>query len=561
MPILTVFRDSAFHLLAALALTQLFGSLALGTSGLAFVETGVPVAFVVGSAAVFLVLAAGGILAARHLVQRVQTPPPGPAPDAFRSDVSRQNAPWMARSKWRTPVQSTQARLSLAGLSVGILLGGGAAFFPLRDLADSIAYAVPMAPGDWWWAPLLIGTGMALALVGMPQVARACRFGHTTLELRTHPGRLGRRLEAIVHTSIPPEQSPEDSFDVHVKCSRHSSEYDYEKVKWEETKAVRPRSTAGGTLTLPVAFTLPGHLPETTLQQSTRIVWTLSVHGDMPGIDYKARFEIPVFAPDEEDDRTPGTDVDDARRAATLSEPTVTEGRPSSRPSSHRTLTTERIAMRRLPGGGVRFRFGPGGALFATFLFGGFSVLSGVIGLALLGDGQIFAGLLSFLFAFGMGFAALGNQFKSAEVAVKDGCVEVQTHLPWSTEEHTLRADELADVQLALQGSSLGKNAYRILLVPSAPSKIASLKGKQWQRDATAGVFGALRHVKGAQRPGAIAAQQLNTIPVAQNLWDREEAEWIAAQILAAAESQASSDARSSNARSSDTDSRSASAR
>src|SRR5690606_25983780 len=58
-------------------------------------------------------------------------------------------------------------------------------------------------------------------------------------------------------------------------------------------------------LTLPIDLELPADAPSAALVPSSEgSVWDLTVHGDLPGLDYRASFELPIFAP--ADDPTGG---------------------------------------------------------------------------------------------------------------------------------------------------------------------------------------------------------------------------------------------------------------
>jgi hypothetical protein len=72
-----------------------------------------------------------------------------------------------------------------------------------------------------------------------------------------------------------------------------------ETILWQQTSLVTPgRSYGRGTTPIPVSFEIPEGLPQfDDSDPDHQIVWRLDVRADVPGVDYEARFEVPVFPP------------------------------------------------------------------------------------------------------------------------------------------------------------------------------------------------------------------------------------------------------------------------
>jgi hypothetical protein len=69
---------------------------------------------------------------------------------------------------------------------------------------------------------------------------------------------------------------------------------------------------SGAGVLIPIAFAIPREAPETTLGNSRdRILWRLEVTSAVAGVDFSARFEVPVFYTPESD--TPLTPEELAR--------------------------------------------------------------------------------------------------------------------------------------------------------------------------------------------------------------------------------------------------------
>ena len=68
---------------------------------------------------------------------------------------------------------------------------------------------------------------------------------------------------------------------------------------------------------MPVAFRMPFNLPESDLPDmptkgTMRVSWLLSISASLPGVDYSAVFNVPVFAT-EASDQAFVTRADDGR--------------------------------------------------------------------------------------------------------------------------------------------------------------------------------------------------------------------------------------------------------
>ena len=84
----------------------------------------------------------------------------------------------------------------------------------------------------------------------------------------------------------------------------------------------------GGAAGIPVAFAIPRDaMPSDPGNANDRVLWRLQVIGEVPGVDYSAAFEVPVF-------RTSASDAPAHRRRSGrgrrgLSCPRTTASRPA----------------------------------------------------------------------------------------------------------------------------------------------------------------------------------------------------------------------------------------
>jgi hypothetical protein len=189
----------------------------------------------------------------------------------------------------------------------------------------------------------LAGVGVGGALMGVSGYRFLLRhwYGDKVLKLDALPGRLGDRLEGQVHTGVPADKRPEDGFQVVLRCrvnnaaphevaarrrqimgDRHEDDAAYEEgVVWRREDQVPGQSSVDGrTLVAPLSMSLPKDGPPSPRsKQWSRawwaltiiavlsgrsetpdqpVQWTLTVKADLPGINYRAAFEVPMQAPD-----------------------------------------------------------------------------------------------------------------------------------------------------------------------------------------------------------------------------------------------------------------------
>ena len=154
----------------------------------------------------------------------------------------------------------------------------------------------------------LVGLGLIAGTVYMAMAGR--KFSPTVFEMSGVPGVLGGWLRGTIQ--MPPQVPEGTEARVRLVCHRRStgsSRFSYDV--WEEEASARTSSS------MPVAFRIPFNLPQSDLPDmpstgTMRVSWLLSVSASLPGVDYSAVFNVPVFAT-EASDKTFVTGNDDGR--------------------------------------------------------------------------------------------------------------------------------------------------------------------------------------------------------------------------------------------------------
>lgn len=135
--------------------------------------------------------------------------------------------------------------------------------------------------------------------------ARWCKFGSSRLRFGRFPFLQGETLE--VYWSVPRGIKTYNSIDITLRAieekyeTRGSGKNRSQQVVMYEIYNDHVRFDKEGELPagseeLPITFPLPTDVPPTLLSERPPIYWEIEVKADAPGIDYYARFLVPVYA-------------------------------------------------------------------------------------------------------------------------------------------------------------------------------------------------------------------------------------------------------------------------
>ena len=261
--------------------------------------------------------------------------------------------PWLWRDDWaarRVAEANPRGRAALL-------------IFALMWNAITIPIAVLVArqfPRNLSVAIVFVFAAIGLALLGAAAYAASQRwkFGRSICTIDRLPIEPGQRFSGqIEHRGT---QVPDAGYRFVLSCvnriitgsgrSRSAATQTLWETEQRVSGALAAPSPVG--MRVPFAFDLPADAPSSDLSKPNDLVlWQLAVAAELPGIDYKAAFELPVFV-------TAGEAA--AHHAARRQEAARRELSPASRA----TATP-------LPSGGVELRVGPhrDAGAFTTFVF------------------------------------------------------------------------------------------------------------------------------------------------------------------------------------------------
>lgn len=230
----------------------------------------------------------------------------------WRSHTVPEDAPWTLRPAWQSPILEEDPYFrSVPPWSAAVFAvagwGGSTIFFVqgvwLRNveallllLLFPIAFTIP-------------------AVMAFRRVRHRWKYGLSTLEMNTMPGRLGQTLDACVRANVDPDPRQDDRFEVTLTCyhrSKNKNNISWRSL-WEvqahvgghrafsaQTAGARTETRVDEKVEIPISFDLPAEAPcSTPEKKSHRIAWILDVSAKRGGLDYQSNFEIPVFEPEE----------------------------------------------------------------------------------------------------------------------------------------------------------------------------------------------------------------------------------------------------------------------
>jgi hypothetical protein len=205
--------------------------------------------------------------------------------------------PWRWRENWADgPVTDTTRQQAIAAWFVAVLWN--AVSLPSTVLA--IREATRTGEPALYLVTIFGAIGIGLLAHATRQSLRHRRFGTSALELETFPGFLGGTLAGRLRASLDLHTSPR--IPVTLRCLRTAGRgptgAPVEEVLWESQLDVVRTFPDGPFTVIHFAFRLPDDLPPSApLPAPAGIAWRLEARAEIPGVDYYAQFEVPVFAP------------------------------------------------------------------------------------------------------------------------------------------------------------------------------------------------------------------------------------------------------------------------
>jgi hypothetical protein len=302
----------------------------------------------------------------------------------------------------------------------------------------------------------IVGIGVIIAAIRMTIQQR--KYGSCEFHLDRLPGVLGGEVSGTI---IVPRGVPgATAFPLRLSCiRRHTSgsgknKSTTETVLWEAEQnltSIMPASF-DGPQRIAVRFRTPIDAQQTeTIDSNTSILWKLTASADVPGVDFAADFEVPVF-------RTVNSSAEET-------EEHLRSENVAAQPPVALTPETSGITVGGSPAGGTEYLIGPTGkgngvlgAIIMGLLFGGVTALIVVL------DGPgFFAAIFGAVTLLIFGLMLFG-MFGESRVTIEDGHVSVRNSLFSFTTGNRVRCSTVKKISVRGQTAQGNSGSFSITL-------------------------------------------------------------------------------------------------
>jgi hypothetical protein len=222
--------------------------------------------------------------------------------------------PWMWRRDWALGRIRSSSKQTMILAWVFALFWNAVSFPLLWGIAHNAGQG---GTEETLMAPIFGLAGIGLLAWAIWLTLHWRKFGMSEFEMVTLPGVIGGDLRGTVHLGTTLQ--PADGFQVKLVCvnrvntgGKNSSTKEW--IRWQEERHLATESTLYGPqgTAVPIAFTVPYDCEPTRTQPSSdQIIWRLEVRADVPGVDLKTRFEVPVFKTSESSAEVSGSGSED----------------------------------------------------------------------------------------------------------------------------------------------------------------------------------------------------------------------------------------------------------
>jgi len=386
---------------------------------------------------------------------------------------SAPDSPWLWQKDWAASRADSKDLSNATGLwllagvltFISLTLTALTAHAPLRNSGSIF----PLALG--FCVPVIVLAGVALRAT-----IRRKRFGKTYFEFASLPFSPGKALKGAIHLRF--NTTTRHGIDLTLSCVRQvitgagKNRSVNRVVLWQSQGNVPQQALTPGPMgdaAIPVNFVVPSDAYETNHDQpDDQVLWLLHAQADVPGVDYKDDFEVPVFRLTPAPATAPATNFGDSQP----------EAAPAFQSDASDVAAPEnpKVVVSTGSTGGTEFYFppfrNPIRALVLILITVAFSALAfGLHSVKAPSFITVVFGLISLLLVYGVVQTTLG----SSRVDVGGGKLRVSRTLLGvsSTREFLFsEIDKILPVMSGQQGTNLNHASYSLRLQTKNGKKI-----------------------------------------------------------------------------------------
>lgn len=366
----------------------------------------------------------------------------------------RPDSPWLWNPEWahREIAGSGRATMLLAWV---FAFFWNAISWPLLPKILAEAHRTTWAAA---FAMLFPAVGLGLLAWAVRETLRFRRHGRLVFEPTTLPGVIGGSLEGVVHLSR--RVVPEAGFDLQLDCverTRSGSNDTTERILWQEKDRVDAHRVLPGPRgsDVPVRFRIPWGEAPTDEEGRRAILWRLTISAELPGVDLRSHFVVPVFVTPDSDETIAGPETGPPGEIEVGLEEALEGGRAA--------LPASKARVCALPGGGMELWLGaarnPGPAAAITAFA---AVWTGIVVLLTRLDAPLFFSVVFGLVDLLVLAAALQLWTGTTRVRIRDGVLSATRRIlgiGWTTRIDAQRIEKVA-VSVGMQSGQ--KVYYRL---------------------------------------------------------------------------------------------------
>lgn len=200
--------------------------------------------------------------------------------------------PWQHRPDWAAGSIRSSTKPAMIGAWVFAALWNTVSM-PLLFLLPGEVFKKHNYPAAIGFLFPVVGVGLLVWAVRATMRWR--RFGESVFEMDPVPGVIGGAVAGRVR--LGRWLQPADGFKVKLSCINRvvtgggKNRSTRESVLWQDEQTV-----SGSADTIPVEFCIPPDCRESSDENpNARVIWRLETAARVPGVDYAAQFEVPVF--------------------------------------------------------------------------------------------------------------------------------------------------------------------------------------------------------------------------------------------------------------------------
>lgn len=386
--------------------------------------------------------------------------------------------PWLWREDWAAARVKSSTRATMISAWVFTLLW--------NLVSAPLVFVVPREVMDKGNNLALLGLFFPVAGVGMLVWAVRStllwrRYGTSVFEISRVPGVIGGRLEGVLHAPFQPGVAQELRLiltcvnEIHSGSGRNRSTW--EKILWQEESAVPGASAGFGPqgAAIPVSFTIPFDCRDSDASNpGSTIRWLLRAEARVPGVDYQASFEVPVF-------RTP--ESSDTIAAASQPETGFGAGAGFSESS-----LSPGIRVGPAPEGGSEFTFGPARNKMAAFSLTAFTLVwTGSILAQIRLHAPLIFPIVTGLFGVILALACLDLWFGMSRMVVADGQIRLRSSLLGLGSARVISCADVNDIRLEIgmqSGGATGTPYYDLRIHLTSGRKLYAARHLRSKREA-----------------------------------------------------------------------------